>query len=81
MDELRQALGQEQLHVVPALLAPGDTVQIAGGLFHGLRAVITHVMPARERVRVLLDFLGRQTAVELGLATVIKEADERESIL
>jgi transcription antitermination factor NusG len=30
-------------------------------------------MPARERVAVLLDFLGRQTAVELPLNAVIKE--------
>ena len=46
-------------------LRPGDSVEIATGSFHGLLAVVTRVMPSRERVAVLLDFLGRQTEMEL----------------
>ena len=42
--------------------------------------VITRIMPARERVAVLLDFLGRQTAVEIPADSVIKQADARASI-
>jgi len=29
-------------------------------------------MPGRERVLVLMDFLGRQTSVELGVDSVIR---------
>jgi len=43
----------------------GDAVEISHGAFHGLQAVVTRVMPGRERVAILLDFLGRQTALEL----------------
>ena len=75
--ELRRLFGSDQLHVISSEPKIGDHVQIAGGVFHALRAVVTQVMPARERVTVLLEFLGRQTAVELPLGSVIREGDER----
>ena len=81
VEDLRRAVGENQIHVVDPAPAPGDPVQITGGVFHGLQAVITRVMPARQRVTVLLDFLGRQTAVELPLAGLIKDADERRGVL
>ena len=81
VDELRQLFGPRELHVVPATPQSGDTVQIAGGAFHGLRAVVTQVMPAKQRVNVLLDFLGRQTVMELPLARVVPESSARESLL
>jgi hypothetical protein len=37
-------------------------------------------MPARERVAVLLEFLGRQTTIELPADSVIKEGSERAEI-
>jgi hypothetical protein len=38
-------------------------------------------MPARKRVTVLLEFLGRQTAVELPQDNVVREENPREAIL
>jgi transcription antitermination factor NusG len=46
---------------------------MAGGIFHGLTAVITQVMPGRERVMVLMDFLGRQTTVEVATNGIVKD--------
>jgi len=81
IEELRRVFGRDQLHVISTEPKVGDNVQIAGGVFHGLRAVVTQVMPARERVTVLLDFLGRQTALELPQASIIREGSERGRIL
>ena len=39
------------------------------------------VMPSRERVAVLLEFLGRQTTVELPNEALIREMDERRLVL
>jgi transcriptional antiterminator RfaH len=77
LDELRRALGPEQLHVVPDSLEPGDAVVISGGAFDSLHAVVTRVLSSRERIAVLLDFLGRQTSVELDAGAVVKEGDAR----
>ena len=72
IEEIRTAVGPEELRVIPDEVAPGDEVQIIGELFHGLRTVVTQVMPGRKRVAVLLDFLGRQIPVEVGAHTVFK---------
>jgi transcription antitermination factor NusG len=53
------------LRVIEDVLKPGDAVQIIDGALLGLEAVVTRVMPAQSRVAVLLNFLGRQTTVEL----------------
>src|SRR5215471_5709761 len=36
----------------------GQPVHIVEGRFEGLEVVVTQVLPAKERIRVLLDFLG-----------------------
>jgi transcriptional antiterminator RfaH len=81
IEELRATVGADRVHVIREELQPGEAVQIASGVFHGLRAVITRVMPSRERVAVLLEFLGRQTTVELPGEAVIRDMDERKLVL
>lgn len=81
MDELRSLFGSDEIHVIPDEVSPGDSVQIAGGCFHGLHAVVDHVMPSRKRVAVLLDFLGSQAQVEIDFDMVVKESDERQLVL
>jgi transcriptional antiterminator RfaH len=81
IEELRVSLGGDPVHVIREELQPGESVQIAGGVFHGLRAVITRVMPSRERVAVLLEFLGRQTTVELPSEALIRDVNERKLVL
>jgi transcriptional antiterminator RfaH len=81
IEELRASLGDEQVYVMDSELQPGENVQISGGAFHGLQAVVTRVMPSRQRVAVLLEFLGRQTMVEVPGQAVIRAGDERQRIL
>lgn len=75
--ELQLALGTENIHTITDPLAVGEEVEVAAGAFRGLKAVVSRVMPARERVLVLLEFLGRQTSVEIGAGEVIREGDPR----
>jgi transcription antitermination factor NusG len=51
----------------------GDTVTITDGIFQGLLTVVTHLLPARERVRVLVDFLGQAREVEVEKNNVLPE--------
>lgn len=73
VQDLQLTLGENEVHEVPAAIVPGDGIRISGGLFHGLQAVVTRVMPGRQRVAVLLEFLGRQTAVEISVNAVVRE--------
>jgi transcriptional antiterminator RfaH len=72
IEELR-ALAGDEVRVIEQELKPGDEIQMAGGVFHGLTAVVYRVMPAQARVALLLDFLGRETQVDVDLATVVRK--------
>jgi transcriptional antiterminator RfaH len=65
IDQLRLSLGEEELTEVASHPEPGDDVVLTGGALHGLQAVVTQFLPARERIRVLLEFMGRQMEFEL----------------
>ena len=58
--------------LLPALLV-GSCVTLARGTLAGSEAVITEVLPAKERVRLLLNFLGRETVVEADMDTLLPE--------
>jgi transcription antitermination factor NusG len=75
--ELRHHLGDEEVHCIPEELSPGTPVRIVGGAFHGLLAVVRQPLPARQRVAVLFEFLGRQTCVELAHTSVVREVNPR----
>ena len=65
IDQLRVSLGEDELTEVAEHPRPGDDVILTGGALHGLQAVVTQYLPARERIRVLLDFMGRQMEFEV----------------
>jgi transcription antitermination factor NusG len=49
-------------------------VEIVEGPFRGQNGVVKQLLPARERVKVLLEVLGGATEVDLSLTSVFKEA-------
>lgn len=70
VDELREFFGSENVRTIPSCPEVGDTVLVSRGVFEGLEAVVTRVLPGGQRVAVLLHFLGRQSTVELQTADV-----------
>ena len=77
MGDLRTVLGSEDVRTLSQDLGPGDAVEINGGVFDGLQAVVARAMSGPQRVAVLLDFLGRQTAVELDRSHLVRSHDVR----
>ena len=69
--ELREfARDNETIEIAPSIEA-GDEVTVLDGPFKGLRAVVTRVLPAKERVAVLLELLGTQREVEVTAQRVV----------
>jgi transcriptional antiterminator RfaH len=79
--ELRQTIADDQPHVLREDFQPGDAVIISGGPLHQLEAVVTRVMPGKMRVAVLLDFLGRQTMVELEADDLLSAGESRPRLV
>ena len=65
LEYLRQHTDDSQVRELSYQLLKGDGVQIVNGAFAGLDAVVVRVLPAKERVKVLMEFLGRQIEAEV----------------
>ena len=83
ISELRQTIGATGLRTIAEEFIPGDAVKLTEGAMRGLHAVVAHrkVLPGHERIAVLMEFLGRQTMIELPRHYLIKEGDERAALL
>lgn len=73
IEELKECFEGEETMTVEDRLSPGDEVIVAEGAFRGMSAFVLRVMPARKRVQVLLDVLGRPTPAELDENSVVIE--------
>jgi transcriptional antiterminator RfaH len=74
VEDLRTYMADAELKTVPFTIAEGDDVEIVEGPFRGQSGVVKRLLPARERVKVLLEVLGGATEVDLSLTAVFKEA-------
>lgn len=63
--------GEKDTVVVAPRLAAGEEVEFAHGPLGGARGTVLEVLPAKERVRVLLEFLGREQVVEVDLFSLL----------
>ena len=75
IEEFKECFEGEETMTVEDRLSPGDEVIVAEGAFRGMRAFVLRVMPARRRVQVLLDVLGRPTPAELDENSVVVEGN------
>ena len=65
-----QTAGDDVLEINPGL-EPGRVVQVARGPFEGLEAVITRLIPARERVEILIEWMSRSLYAEASANDII----------
>ncbi|MBX3741177.1 MAG: hypothetical protein KF712_09320 [Akkermansiaceae bacterium] len=56
---------------VSPVLEIGDEVEIASGPFQGMRGPVVEVLSATERVKILLEFLGQEHAVDLDFFSIV----------
>lgn len=66
---LRQG-GSDTVTVAPQLDI-GEEVEFAAGPFGGSKGTVVEVLPAIDRVRVLLEFLGREQIIEIDLFSLL----------
>ena len=68
---LRKHTDESHIAVIEPELREGDTVTIVLGAMTGMEAVVKQFLSGRERVQVLLDFLGREMCAELDKDAVL----------
>jgi transcriptional antiterminator RfaH len=71
MSQLREYAGTAEITELNYELSQGDPVKIVEGIFVGLEAVVTQIVPAKERVKILMDFLGQKVEAEVEHTSVL----------
>lgn len=71
IEELRQCFGSGDPMWVEDRLCAGAEVTVAEGSFLGSRGIVVRVLSAKQRVQILLDFLGRPTLAEVDRKSLI----------
>lgn len=78
--DLRKNAGDEETVTIDPQIQVGQSVRITEGPFQGLEALVTCLLPAKERVRLLLEFLGRSLETEISMPKVLSVASPRNQI-
>ena len=68
---LQSSVAAEEVVTLDYSIKVGRSVEIIEGPFQGLEVVVTHLLPAKERIRVLFDFLGRSVEMEIPTMKVL----------
>lgn len=68
---LRDSIGGAETLEIASVAEPASEVVIIKGPLRGLQLLVTRVMPAHERVAVLMEFLGAEREVEIDAASAI----------
>jgi transcriptional antiterminator RfaH len=74
---LQERAGDDEIVTIDPEIKPGQSVRIVEGPFQGLEAIVTRLLPARERVKVLLEFLGRPVETEISAPKILPAACRR----
>ncbi len=75
IDAIKKGMAGEEMDgelitLTPSIL-PGDEVEVAHGPLRGMQGTVISVPSATERVKILLEFLGKPQAVEMDLFSLL----------
>lgn len=74
---LKEEMQNKDLREVVPELQVGDSVRLAEGPMRGLTGIVEKMLSGAERVRVLLEFLGRHSVVEVPMNKILHEKPAR----
>lgn len=62
---------EDELVTLSPMIQLGDEVEVANGPFQGMQGTVIAVPSATERVKILLEFLGKPQAVDMDLFSIL----------
>lgn len=70
IDVLRGLVDANGIKEIAGEIEEGSETEVISGPFRGLQVVVSKVLPSKERVRILMEFLGGMREIEVGLEQV-----------
>jgi len=71
--DLRKHVDDAETVEIASEIREGEEVKIVEGPFLGIRALVTRILPARERVAILLNLLGQEREIEVPATSVLPD--------
>ena len=71
LEELAREGEEDEVISVTPTVSAGDEVEIAHGPLQGMSGEVVEVLPANDRVRIFIDFLGAPQSVEVDLFSLL----------
>jgi transcriptional antiterminator RfaH len=81
IDVLRIEMKGEDIRIVEPKLTVGDNVELTEGPMRGFTGIIDRLIEGKDRVRILLDFLGRQSFVEVDASSLLNDLSPRSVLV
>lgn len=75
--EMKREMENQDVRVVEVGIEVGDVVELTEGPMRGLKGIVNAKLSGADRVRVLLEFLGRENAVEVDASKLLTEHQPR----
>ena len=73
MEDLRRHVADGETVEIVSEIKEGEEVKVVEGPFLGVRALVTRVLPARERVAILLSMLGQEREIEVPASALLPD--------
>ena len=75
--DLMEEMKHTEMREITSTIKVGDVVQLTEGPMRGLSGIVERMLSGAERVRILLDFLGRQSVIEVTSDKLLHETPPR----
>ncbi|TLD70905.1 hypothetical protein FEM03_11420 [Phragmitibacter flavus] len=76
--DLRVEMLDQEVREIHQGVQVGDTVEVAEGPMRGLKGIVESIANGADRVRVLLEFLGRSNIIEVPASKVLSDRAVRD---
>lgn len=80
IERLKREMNQVELREIKVGIKVGDSVEVTEGPMRGLTGIVESLHSGEERVRILLEFLGRQSFVEISAGKLISDVVPRNAV-
>ena len=71
--DLRRHVADEETIEITCEIKEGEEIKVIEGPFLGIRALVTRVLPSRERDAILLNLLGQVREIEVSAGAVLPD--------
>ncbi len=77
---IREEMDGQVVKEIQVGVRVGDTVELTDGPMRGLKGIVNSILNGDDRVKILMEFLGRESLIEVNTSQILTEHTPREAL-